>query len=270
MAEANHDIAVPKKLKAQAPHEMLESEMPKARKRTGRRPLGAPSSREALLRAAVRRFAALGYEGASLRMIAADAGTAPALAVQRFKSKAGLYEAVVEHLVERQKPTLEHVRAIAEKAAEEPAESLREWVRVLVGIGSDLSDVPALLMHEASPAGASAASGSVKAVCEDAAGRAEALHKRLIEPFRAASLPVLERAAQAGVLKSRSPAMAFSLILGALAASLLMPLSRPAVSPMSGSGQPDADAAGAEEASSAGNAASEALAEELLLLIGAA
>jgi AcrR family transcriptional regulator len=57
--------------------------------RTGRRP-GETGTREAILEASRRLFAERGYEGASLRAIAAEAGVDASLAVHFFKSKAGL------------------------------------------------------------------------------------------------------------------------------------------------------------------------------------
>ena len=60
------------------------------RARTGRRP-GPSSTREDILRAARRRFAEDGYDRATFRRIAADAGVDPALVVQFFGSKQQLF-----------------------------------------------------------------------------------------------------------------------------------------------------------------------------------
>jgi AcrR family transcriptional regulator len=57
--------------------------------RTGRR-RGDSGTRAAILEAARRQFGEHGYEGASMRRIAADAGVDAALVVHFFKSKAGL------------------------------------------------------------------------------------------------------------------------------------------------------------------------------------
>src|SRR5215510_12817402 len=62
--------------------------------RTGRRP-GTSSSRTAILDAARTRFAAAGYAGASLRLIAADAGVDPAVVIHFFGSKDGLFREAV-------------------------------------------------------------------------------------------------------------------------------------------------------------------------------
>jgi AcrR family transcriptional regulator len=65
------------------------------RPRTGRRP-GATSSRDAILASARRLFAEHGYEAASMRAIAADAGVDAALLVHFFGTKAGLLSAAIE------------------------------------------------------------------------------------------------------------------------------------------------------------------------------
>ncbi len=62
--------------------------------RSGRRP-GDSGTREAILDAARRLFAERGYQGASLRAIATEAGVDPALAVHFFGSKAKLLTASV-------------------------------------------------------------------------------------------------------------------------------------------------------------------------------
>src|SRR4051794_38907736 len=63
--------------------------------RTGRRP-GGSSTREAILTSARRLFAERGYQDASLRTIAAEAGVDAALVVHFFGSKAGLLAAAVD------------------------------------------------------------------------------------------------------------------------------------------------------------------------------
>jgi AcrR family transcriptional regulator len=62
--------------------------------RRGRRP-GPTVSREAILDAARRRFAAAGYAATSLRAIAAEAGVDPGVVLHFFGSKQGLFRAVI-------------------------------------------------------------------------------------------------------------------------------------------------------------------------------
>jgi AcrR family transcriptional regulator len=63
-------------------------------RRIGRRP-GRSGTREAILAAARSRFAELGYEGATIRAIAADAGVDPALVHHYFGTKEQLFAAAV-------------------------------------------------------------------------------------------------------------------------------------------------------------------------------
>ncbi len=63
-------------------------------RRVGRRP-GRSGTREAILAAARSRFAALGYEGATIRAIAAEAGVDPALVHHYFGTKEQLFAAAV-------------------------------------------------------------------------------------------------------------------------------------------------------------------------------
>ncbi len=60
-------------------------------------PRRAPGeSRQAILEAARRRFGEVGYQGATIRRIAADAGVDPALVIQYFGSKDELLDACLE------------------------------------------------------------------------------------------------------------------------------------------------------------------------------
>jgi AcrR family transcriptional regulator len=63
--------------------------------RTGRRP-GPTRTREAVLAAARRAFAANGYDGTSLRAVAREAGVDPALVSRFYGGKAGLFAAALD------------------------------------------------------------------------------------------------------------------------------------------------------------------------------
>src|SRR5919197_5552276 len=62
--------------------------------RRGRRP-GTSTSRDALLEAARRRFAAAGYDGTTLRSVATEAGVDPGLVSYFFGSKQNLFRQVL-------------------------------------------------------------------------------------------------------------------------------------------------------------------------------
>jgi AcrR family transcriptional regulator len=59
-------------------------------RRTGRRP-GPNATRDAIVRAAQRQFAELGYDRTSLRSIASEAGVDPALLIRFYESKQQLF-----------------------------------------------------------------------------------------------------------------------------------------------------------------------------------
>jgi AcrR family transcriptional regulator len=63
--------------------------------RKGRRP-GSPDTRGEILDAARQRFATLGYEGASIRAIAAEAGVDPSLVLHYFESKEQLFVSTLQ------------------------------------------------------------------------------------------------------------------------------------------------------------------------------
>ena len=87
--------------------------------------------------------------------------------------------------------------------------SLREVAR-------EAEVAPALLMHEVDPGRAADADP------EDGA-RFNAVTEKLIHPFRTASLPLIRRALDAGVIRGSSPELVFSLLMGAASATLLAP-----------------------------------------------
>lgn len=73
---------------------MTEHPNPAAASRRGRRP-GANTTRQAVLDAARARFAADGFAATTIRRVAADAGVDASLVMQFFRSKSGLFAAVM-------------------------------------------------------------------------------------------------------------------------------------------------------------------------------
>jgi AcrR family transcriptional regulator len=115
--------------------------------RTGRRP-GNQDTREAILTAARDAFAERGFDGASIRAIAAAAGVDPALVHHYFGNKDQLFLAAIE-------------------APIDPAEMLK---RVVAGDRSDVGErlVRTLLSVWDSPAGSAAIALVRSAVANDA------------------------------------------------------------------------------------------------------
>jgi TetR/AcrR family transcriptional regulator len=90
----------------------------------GRRPAAADGSRERLLAAATREFAARGFAGASVDRIAAHAGLNKAMIYYHFKSKAALYREIIRDMFEA---FGRRVSGVAASAAT-PADKIREYV----------------------------------------------------------------------------------------------------------------------------------------------
>ena len=67
---------------------------------TATRPRNASQTRADILSAARRRFATEGYEGTTLRAVAADVGVHAALVIRYFGSKQDLFAAAAEFAIE--------------------------------------------------------------------------------------------------------------------------------------------------------------------------
>jgi AcrR family transcriptional regulator len=97
--------------------------------RTGRRP-GDSGTRQAILDAACELFRRDGYEGTTIRAVAAQAGVDAALVMHYFKSKGGLFAAAMRWPDDPQE-TVEHVTALGAEHVGERAVALfvRTWDR---------------------------------------------------------------------------------------------------------------------------------------------
>ena len=115
-------------------------------KRRGRRP-GPSGTREAITQAARRQFAELGYDRATIRSVAAEAGVDPALVVHYFGSKQRLFLAAIElpfevsELVERlqsgpREQVGERVARFAHGVLENPDARAR-WTGMIRAAASD-------------------------------------------------------------------------------------------------------------------------------------
>ncbi len=91
--------------------------MPTSARKPKRRGRGQPANNHlhgdlALLRAGQTAFARHGFEGASLRRIAAAAGVDPGLAAHHFGSKEALWTAVIEHLAQTLVPSIDELKQL--------------------------------------------------------------------------------------------------------------------------------------------------------------
>ncbi|MGA7508142.1 MAG: TetR/AcrR family transcriptional regulator [Erwinia billingiae] len=173
----------------------------------GRRPAGAVSGRDALLPVATRYFSRNGYDGTSLRKIAAEAGVDMALVARLFGSKSDLWNAVLEHLLDKQRHHLEEISAIEHSFSINPAEGFRRFIRHLTAISVEIPEFPSLLLNEA-------ARGDE---------RLEYLLLHLVTPFRDSCLPVIRLAMENGIIRSHHPSLTFALIISAISLPLITP-----------------------------------------------
>ena len=139
------------------------------RRRTGRRP-GSEDTRGRILDAAREAFAARGFEGTSVRSVAAAAGVDPALVHHYFGTKQRLFVAAAEFPVD--------VLAAVEAVLAGPRDGLGErFLRVVVGLW-DRPDVQPILL------------GVVRSASTDALAAAT-LRRVLTEgPLRAIALAI--------------------------------------------------------------------------------
>lgn len=172
------------------------------------RPLrGDSDCRERLLVAALAAFTRLGYEGAGLRTIAAEAGCDVSMVAHHFGSKAGLWRAVAEGVVLRHEAWLAEARALV--AAPLPA--AERVARLTDSMMDELADSPAQVSF-------------VTREFAEPGERLDYLVERLIRPGVEACAPLWREAMAAGVMRETDPVVlqlglvgAFSLVLSSRA-----------------------------------------------------
>lgn len=117
------------------------------RERSPGRPQAAESeeleARRTLVQAAAKRFAAQGFDGTSLRQVAADAGVTPAMVAYYFRDKSGLLEAVVREGLSR---LLSVVHAAVD--VHEPGQFAAAMVRAYVTAVVREPWIPQILIRE--------------------------------------------------------------------------------------------------------------------------
>ncbi|ANQ86076.1 TetR/AcrR family transcriptional regulator [Azoarcus olearius] len=159
---------------------------------------GGGDCRERLLAAALQAFTRLGFDGAGLRLIAAEAGCDASMVAHHFGSKAGLWRAVAEQVVLRHQSWLVEARSVI--AAPLPA---AERVGRLTDCMMDhLADSPAQL-------------GFVTREFAEPGERLDYLVERLIRPGVEACGPLWREAMAAGVLAEADPVVLQIALVGA-------------------------------------------------------
>jgi AcrR family transcriptional regulator len=180
---------------------MTATEDPKAKKRTGRRPVGLPSGRDVLLRAALRHFGLHSYHGVSLRALARDAGVDMALFSRLFGSKAGPWLAMLEELEANRIARFDaRLHALGDRAG--PVEArVGEMIDLLIEMANDVTDLLRLLLQDFSDGGDRIANAVDK----------------LILPVRDQMVRLLAEAMAAGYVRGRDPEVMFLVFSSAIA-----------------------------------------------------
>ena len=104
----------------------------------------AITSRDRLLQAAAREFAARGYEGASVDRIARAARLNKAMIYYHFKSKAGLYRTIVRAVFTS---VLETASSVAD-SQDSPADKIRRFARSIADVVSRHPHFPSIWLSE--------------------------------------------------------------------------------------------------------------------------
>jgi AcrR family transcriptional regulator len=99
----------------------------------GRRPLGSPDARKAVLDAARELFAEVGFERTTMRAVAARAAVDPALIYHYFGDKEGLLSAAIELPVD--------LAAVFGGVAGDPGRAGEELVRRVVGLWEEHPEI---------------------------------------------------------------------------------------------------------------------------------
>lgn len=166
----------------------------------GRRTKDMPSGREALLAAAVRLFAAQGYEGTDLRSVASAAGVGANLVRVHFGGKADLWKASAERVLSRAVPIMETVAQISNDRAMKVEERLAIIIQKTVDFYKDNADIRDFVFRSVAEGGE----------------RADFVAQNLLAPAYAAGRATFEEAIEAGVIRSRHPALFFIILMNAL------------------------------------------------------
>lgn len=173
----------------------------------GRRNAGLESGRDALLRCALVCFARYGYEGTSLRLLAAEAHVDMALVGRLFGSKASLWEAVIEQLAQRLVVWSVPLNDLAALSRHDPRAAVIDFFEAFVNISIEMPALPAFLMHEANNPG----------------DRHTVLATRIVGPFRSYCRPMIAAAMAAGIVRGTDPDIVLAMIFSAISIPILSP-----------------------------------------------
>ncbi len=173
----------------------------------GRRKAGEPSGREMLVRSALKHFSRHGYDGASLRMIAADAGVNMALAARLFGPKEKLWHAVIDHLRRSQTAYKDALQVFVDSKDSEPRQAFLGMLDLFAKVSIEMPELIGFLLQEANNPGE----------------RQEIVIQYLVTPFRLDCEPIIQSCIAANILQSSCAGVVF----GMISSSIILPLTMP-------------------------------------------
>lgn len=173
----------------------------------GRRKAGEPSGRDTLVRSALKHFSRYGYDGASLRMIAADAGVDMALAARLFGPKEKLWHAVIEHLRQSQAEYKDVLQVFVEVKDTNPLKALCGMLDLFAKVSIEMPELIGFLLQEANNPGE----------------RQDIVIQYLVTPFRLDCEPIIKSCIAAKILRASRVGVVF----GMISSSIILPLAMP-------------------------------------------
>lgn len=175
-----------------------------------RRKRGRPNREQApspgaILEASLRAFARNGFEGSSLRSIAADAGVDVALASRQFGSKLDLWKATVDALSERMVEMHDEIAEL-QRGGTPIKRRLRMAFARFTAFSCTAPELGKFIVDETMNPGE----------------RCDYVQHKIWKPHRAAMLPLIAEGVSAGVVRGTDPEMLLHMLNGAVALPLLM------------------------------------------------
>ena len=179
-------------------------EAPQPRRKPGRPIKGRAADPQATVAAAVPIFATYGYDGASLRKIAADVGIDVALISHQFGSKLGLWKAVVDRFAEM---LLTRTRALVSDDASglDSPQLLRRAMTHVIDMFCDDPKLALMVVHHAPDEGA----------------HFDYMYEQIIVPYERTLLPLATDALKVTGRKDIDPVILISSFVGAVAMTVV-------------------------------------------------
>lgn len=182
-------------------HGMQTSVAKPKRRRPGRPGKDRAQGNIALLHAAQSAFARYGFEGASLRGIAAEAHVDPALVAHHFGSKEALWKAVIERLAHSVVPLIAKLQELQSQVQIPIQVRLKEALRQLISATCEEPEFGMFLSRIGAEKGE----------------KIDHLVKKLLRPYRDAFQPLLVEAMQRRVIAEQPVEVLYFMLLNSVA-----------------------------------------------------